>query len=137
MTTVAPRFSLPHALLTLLAALIAATCPGCVAGLAAVGGAGAVAYAAGDVQRTYVYPMDVVWNASLDALAASEVPVTDWAKDQLKARIEARTATGDKIKIELANQGGATSLNIRVNTFGNKQTSSAILREIDRRLNHS
>ncbi len=126
-----------YAHLVLFATLTALTCSGCAAGVAALAGAGAAAYVVGDVKRTYPCPIDVAWNASLNALAATEVPVVDAAKDQLKARIEARTATGDKIKIVLASQGPVTTLSIRVNTFGNKQLSAAVLREIDRQLDET
>ena len=124
-----------YAHLILFATLTVLTCSGCAVGVAALAGAGAAAYVVGDVKRTYPCPIDVAWDASLSALAAAEVPVVDAAKDQLKARIEAQTATGDKIKIVLASQGPVTTLSIRVNTFGNKQLSAAVLREIDRQLN--
>jgi uncharacterized protein DUF3568 len=113
------------------AALSLSVCSGCAVGLAAAGAGGTIAYVKGNVEHTYPYPIDLVWDASMGAMAASEVPVTDSGKDQLTAKIEGRTATGDKIKIVMASQGSVTTLKIRVNTFGNKRMSNALLRQIN------
>lgn len=103
---------------------------GCVA-LAITGGATGLAYATGVVQRTYSQPIDVVWVAALSALEELELPKGYQDKDQLKGRIERYTATGDRIEIKLTNRGAFTDLSLRVNTFGNKPMSLAIVNKID------
>jgi hypothetical protein len=134
MRIVARRFSLHTISLLGIAALSLSVYSGCAVGLAAAGAGGTVAYVKGDIEQTFPYPIDLVWDAGLEAMAESEVPVTASGKDQLTAQIEGRTATGDKIKIVMAAQGSVTTLKIRVNTFGNKQISVALLSQIDRRL---
>ncbi len=127
-------------LLGSLLAIFLAISSGCALGIAALGvgaGAGAVAYSRGDTQRNYPYPIDLVFDASMAALAQSEVSVGNYAKDQLKGQIEANTATGDKIKIVMASQGNVTTVSVRVNTFGNKHISSTIVQKIDTNIQYA
>ncbi len=106
---------------------------GCVA-LAVGGGAAGLAYATGSVQRMYPHPVGDVWDATLAALDELELPKGMQVKDQLKARIERYTATGDRVLVKLASRGTFTELTLRVNAFGNKQMSLAILRKIEAHL---
>lgn len=124
--------------LLLLAVSVTVTSSGCVLALAgaAAAGAGAVAYVKADVEQTYPYPMDVVWEATLMTLAESELQAVPQARDQISGQIDALTATGDKINIVLAAQGSATKLSLRVNTFGNKEISTAVLQKIGWHLEH-
>ena len=124
--------------LLLFAVSVMVTSSGCVLALAgaAAAGAGAVAYAKADVEQTYPYPMDIVWDTTLMALAESELQAVPQARDQISGHIDALTATGDKIKIVLASQGSATKLSLRVNTFGNKEISTAVLQRIGWHLEH-
>ncbi|MFW6125119.1 MAG: DUF3568 family protein [Pirellulales bacterium] len=128
--------SAKRAALACCAAAVAACLSGCVAAAVAGGAAGAagVAYVRGDVERTYPYPIDTVAQATHLALAELELPVTHAAKDQLKGHIEARTATGDRIQVRLQGQGAVTELRLRVNTFGDKTMSSAVIAKIDQYL---
>ena len=121
-------------------AVMMAVSSGCALGVAVLGvgaGAGAVAYTRGDTERNYPYPIDLVFDASMAALAQSEVSIGNYAKDQLKGQIEANTATGDKIKIILASQGNVTTVSVRVNTFGNKHISSTIAQKIDTNIQYA
>lgn len=120
---------------TLLLVVTSISCSGCVLGILAAGaGAGAYVYATGDVERTYPYPIDVVWDASMASLAQLELRIVSASKDQLSGRVDAYTATGDRILLVLDGQGEVTSISVRVNTFGNKSMSAAILHQVDSRL---
>ncbi len=125
-------------LLLVLVALTLVPSSGCVLALAgaAAAGAGAIAYSKGDVEQHYPYPLEVVWEASLAALAESELYAVPSARDQLSARIDATTATGDKIKLVLTAQGSTTHLNLRVNTFGDTQLSAELLQRIAAHIEH-
>jgi hypothetical protein len=120
--------------LWLLIAVAVGPSSGCALVAAGAVGAGGYAYARGDVDRAYPYAMDPVWNATLMAVAESELAITHQAKDQLTGRIDAQTATGDRVKIVLGNQGSITNVNVRVNTFGNKRMSTALLARIESHL---
>ena len=104
---------------------------GCVALAVGGGAATGLAYAAGAMQRTYSHQIDVVWAATLAALDELELPKGYQVKDQLKGKIERHTATGDRIEIKLTNRGAFTDLSLRVNTFGSKPMSLAIIHKID------
>jgi hypothetical protein len=103
----------------------------------AAAGAGGVAYAKGNKKRTYAHSMDDVSQATLNALAELELNVAHADHDQLKGRIDAYTATGDHVKIELESLGAATELAVRVNTFGDKSMSHMILEKVDQYLPQS
>ncbi len=120
--------------LLILAAMVLPCSGGCVWVVAGLAGAGGAAYVMGDAERLYPYPIDTVWAASLDALAETGVAVTYHGRDQLTGRIEARTATNQRIKIHLTALGDSTEVKIRVNTFGDEQITSAIVGRIDSRL---
>jgi Protein of unknown function (DUF3568) len=117
------------------AVAVCATAAGCLAAAAAVGG-GAVgaAYVLGDVERTYPYPLDVVWGAAQTAMAELELPPGFDSKDALKARIDRRTATGDRIRLTLTARGQFTKLVLRVNTFGDRSMSQVIVNRIESHL---
>jgi hypothetical protein len=127
--------------LGVLLVLLSMTCvaAGCVA--LAIGGAAAGAgggdYAKVNKKRTYNDSMDDVSQAALNALAELELNVAHADHDQLKGRIDAYTATGDHVKINLENLGQATELAIRVNTFGDNSMSHMILDKIDQYLPQS
>lgn len=106
---------------------------GCLA-VALGGGAVGAAYVLGDIERTYPYPLDVVWAATDATLAELQLPPGFDSKDQLKARFDRRTATGDRIRITLAARGSFTKLNLRVNTFGDKSMSHVIIHGIESHL---
>jgi len=109
-----------------------ASASGCVAVAAgAAAGVAGVAYARGDLERSYPYPMDVVWEASLSALAEVEMEITSADKDQLTAEIKARSATGKRITIKLKSDGQVTDLDLRVNVFGDADLSETILVRIE------
>lgn len=121
---------------SVLTVFVCITCCGCAAlvlGGAAAGAAG-VAYAHGDIERMYPYPIDVVWNATLSALGELQLQIAYHERDQLTAEIKAFTAAGDKVKVEMESHGPATELELRVNTFGNRSLEIAIMSKIDQYL---
>ena len=109
------------------------TAGGCLA-VALGGGAVGAAYVLGDVERTYPYPLDVVWAATETALAELQLPSTFDSKDQLTARFDRRTAAGDRIRIHLTSRGQFTRMSLRVNTFGDKSMSHVIVSRIESHL---
>jgi hypothetical protein len=113
--------------------VVCVTAGGCLA-VALGGGAVGAAYVLGDIERTYPYPLDVVWAATEATLAELQLPPGFDSKDQLKARFDRRTATGDRIRITLAARGSFTKLNLRVNTFGDKSMSHVIVHGIESHL---
>lgn len=119
-------------LLLLLALPAGSGCTVLLAGAAA--GIGGAAYAKGDVERTYPHPVDIVWNATMAALAEAGVVVSDQAVDQFGGRIEAWSANHDRIRITLAARGAATELKLRVNCFGKKQITAPLIQSIEARL---
>ena len=113
--------------------VVCAPAGGCLA-VALGGGAVGAAYVLGDIERTYPYPLDVVWAATEATLAELQLPPGMDSKDQLKARFDRRTATGDRIHITLAARGSFTKLKLRVNTFGDKSISHVIVHGIESHL---
>ena len=113
--------------------VVCVTAGGCLA-VALGGGAVGAAYVLGDIERTYPYPLDVVWAATEATLAELQLPPGFDSKDQLKARFDRRTATGDRIRITLAARGSFTKLTLRVNTFGDKSMSHVIVHGIESHL---
>lgn len=95
------------------------------------GGAAAVAYAMGDVERTYPYPIEAVYPAALAAADELGLAPGFERQDGLKARIERYTATGDRVRITLTGRGPVTEVSVRVNTFGNKAMSRAVAQRIE------
>ena len=67
---------------------VAVTTTGCVAAAGGAAGAAGLAYATGKIDRTYPYPLDVVWEASDSALTELELTPGQKAKDQLKGHME-------------------------------------------------
>ncbi|HUG89381.1 MAG TPA: DUF3568 family protein [Planctomycetaceae bacterium] len=117
----------------LIGVAVCATAGGCLA-VALGGGAVGAAYVLGDIDRTYAYPLDVVWSATHAALAELQLPPGFDSKDQLKAHFDRRTATGDRIRITLSSRGPVTKLSLRVNTFGDKSMSHVIVSRIESHL---
>ena len=112
---------------------LSVTSAGCVA-LAIGGGYAGFEYATGSVTRTYPHSIDVLWTAGLAAFDELELKRSYQLKDQLKGHIERHTATGDRINLRFTNRGAFTDLTLRVNTFGDKEMSLAIIHKIEQLL---
>jgi hypothetical protein len=120
-------------LLGLISVSIVVTASGCLA-VALGGGAVGAAYVLGDIDRTYPFPLEIVWSATETALAELQLPPGFDSKDQLTAQFDRRTATGDRIRITLASRGQFTKLSLRVNTFGDRSMSQVIVGRIESHL---
>lgn len=105
---------------------------GCVAVVAGGAvGAGGYAYVAGELKATENASMDRVWSATQKAVADLKFFPTSTAKDELEAKLEARTGTDRSVTLRLKSLAdGATEVRVRVDTFGNKEISERILERI-------
>jgi Protein of unknown function (DUF3568) len=128
------RFLQIHSLGRLLAILwlgiTLAGLSGCLA--AAVGaGAGAVAYARGDLEATLGNDYQLVVDTTRDVLKELEFAPVSENKDALNAIFVARTAMDKKVEITITNSGKKlTSIKIRVGFFGDEKLSMAIFDKI-------
>lgn len=134
-----PASFLPQRRLRCLPVVLLIACAGssgCAAAAVGALGAGAagVAYAVGDVERTYPYPLGSVWDASQVALAELQIAPGFDVQDEFKGRIDRRTSTGDRVRITLARRGEFTDVKVRVNTFGDKWMSQHVAQTIERHL---
>lgn len=104
---------------------------GCTLVAAGAAGGATYAYTKGDSDQTYPYPMDTVWNACLKSLTDSGLAINSASKDQLKGQIDASMINGDRVKVKLSSSGTATLVNLRVNTFGDRTTQTALVEKIN------
>lgn len=108
---------------------------GCVVAAVGAGAAGTVAYIRGDLEAVESAPIETVYKAVIDAMEELELAVITKTRDALSAEIVARDASDKKIKIKLkATTDKATSLSIRVGTFGSQTKSQLIYRKIKEKL---
>ncbi len=110
---------------------------GCAAVLLAGAGAGigTYAYVKGELQREYNASLDHTWAATVQSLKSLEVQVVDTQKDQFGGKIEAKLWDGRPVKLTLEPKGsGSTLVGIRVGTFGDRDTSERIGKEIEKRV---
>ena len=113
----------------------AASLSGCVVAAVGAGVVGTVAYVTGDLEAVEARKLDVVYDATLEAMKALDLHVTKQTRDSLSAVIVARDAQDKKITIKLnAAASEVTELSIRVGAFGNEEKSRLIYKEIRRNL---
>jgi hypothetical protein len=120
---------------------------GCIA--AAVGGAAAAgglgyAYYSGLLERNYIGPTQQVFLATRKALETLHLPVSQETIEVSKAHLEAKTSDGGRIRIWLEpvqrkpiSVSVITKVSIRVDLFGDRETSRLIFDEIDKQLGPS
>jgi hypothetical protein len=126
-------------LVTVLLALLALANCSCllVAAGTAAGAAGGIAYANGKVSATYfAYPNDV-WMATRQGLTDLGMPLMKESFDGFKGSLESKTAEGDKVYVTLECvspptlvEGAFTRLSIRIASFGDRDQSERIFRQI-------
>lgn len=119
------------ACLWLTAALLLTAGSGCAAVAVCGAAVGGLVYLNGEQERTYPYPMEIVWAATQAALDELELSPGYQAKDRLRGEIKRYTATGDRVRIVMSGYETSTDLKLRINTFGNKAMSRSILRRVD------
>jgi hypothetical protein len=119
------------ACLCLSAALLLTAGSGCAAVAVCGAAVGGLVYLNGEQERTYPYPMEIVWAATQAALDELELSPGYQAKDRLRGEIKRYTATGDRVRIVMSGYETSTDLKLRINTFGDKAMSRSILRRVD------
>lgn len=133
--------------LALLIAVLPIVGTGCiaaaVAGTAAAGGIG-YAYYKGLLERHYVGPVEPVYRATKTALESLKLPITHEHMEGSKAHIESRTSDGGRIRLWLDPIAGRiptepvlTRISIRIDTFGDRETSRLIFDAIDKQVGPS
>jgi hypothetical protein len=96
-----------------------------------VGAAGTIAYVRGDLEAVESESIDVVYEATLQAVEELGLNVTKKLKDALSATIVARDAQDKKITIRLKTTAEETTkLSIRIGVFGNETKSRLIYQKI-------
>ena len=99
-------------------------------------GTDAAAYSGGILRAVASKDMTTVYNASVKALEALEVDITDKAKDVFSAKVVGKAADGKKIVITIKpGDGDLTKFSIKVGSYGNNSRSLRIYDEIQKRLN--
>jgi hypothetical protein len=115
-------------------AFIAVFSSGCIL-VAAGAGAGAVAYARGELEGRVDGEFEEVVVAARAAVTELEFARVGETKEATKAVLISRTPLDKKVEITLANSGNElTSIKIRIGMFGDEQLSRDILDRIKARL---
>jgi len=116
-------------LLTLAGALQG--CPMILMGVGATGGVAGTTYAKGEVEQVHAAPYNTVWDATLHALRTMHVAVSETQKDQISAKAVGAGLDGTSVTVTvLPVTRDATSVRIRVGTFGDRPASERIQGEI-------
>ena len=103
--------------------------------LGGAGGAAGYAYVKGEYEKSYPYPIAQSLPAVRAAVQEAGLPAPIEAADALGAKLESRTAQGDKVTITLEPKGTAvTNVRVRVGVFGDEDASRLILSRIDQLL---
>lgn len=119
-------------IVTVVLAMLALTInSGCVAVVAASGGATAVAWVRGELRASLSANYDNTVKATNQAIQQLGFAKISEERDALKAVIVARTAGDKKIKIVVDRIGDTvTNVNIRVGIFGDERISLTLLDKI-------
>ena len=118
------------AMLTLSGMLLSS---GCI--VAAVGAAGGVLYAKGDLESTLNATPAKIAAATEKAFAELKITKTSAASSDLDAEIIGRTTSDKKVTIKSKAKGeNISSISIRVGTFGDEDTSQAIFQKIKKNM---
>lgn len=105
--------------------------------LAAGAGAGAGGYAwyKGELVRNFERPLGATYAAAQKAVKGMGLAIEDKAKGPFEAKVESKLAGGKKVQIKIKKLSSKTSeVSIRVGTFGDKEKSDHIMRQIEKRL---
>lgn len=119
--------------LMLLLALVGALqgCPMILMGAGATGGVAGTTYAKGEVEQVHAAPYNTVWDATLHALRTMNVAVSETQKDQISAKAVGVGLDGTSVTVTvLPVTRDATSVRVRVGTFGDRPASERIQGEI-------
>ncbi len=91
-----------------------------------------VVYNQGTLQYVAPHTLEESWDASQEALKQLEFVVTDSAKDALSARLDAKTAKDEDVKVRLERRGEKeTSISVKVGILGDESLSLIVLEKIE------
>lgn len=107
-------------------------CPMILIGVVgATGGVAGTTYAKGEVEQVHAAPYNTVWDATLHALRTMHVAVSETQKDQISAKAVGAELDGTSVTVTvLPVTRNATSVRVRVGTFGDRPASERIQGEI-------
>jgi len=97
----------------------------------AAGGAAGVAYAKGELEQVHAASYDRVWDATLRALRALNIAVSQTQKDQISAKATGAKADGTAVVVTvLPVTKDSTSVRVRIGTLGDQSESERIQGQI-------
>ena len=100
-------------------------------GVGATGGVAGTTYANGELEQVHVAPYNTVWGATLSALRAMNVTVSETQKDQISAKAVGTKSDGTFVVVTvLPVTKDTTSVRVRIGTFGDQPASEQIQGEI-------
>lgn len=106
-------------------------CPVILMGVGATGGAVGVAYANGELEQVHAAPYNTVWDATLRALRAMNVALSETQKDQISAKAVGEKSDGALVVVTvLPVTKDTTSVRVRIGTLGDRPGSEQIQGEI-------
>jgi hypothetical protein len=101
----------------------------------AAAGAGSYAYVKGELRATEAVSLENAYQAAQQAMNDLEFTVANKQKDAFYAEINARRASGKKIKVKFDKESNSlTRIKIRVGTFGDESMSHKILERIKKHI---
>jgi hypothetical protein len=108
---------------------------GCVAAVAAAGGAGGYVWSRGKLSFTTSHDIDSCHDAAISALTSLDIKITGDTTDSMAGRIKGETATGEDVTVDLEPQSiRVTKIDIRVGFWGNEGQARKIADKINQRL---
>ena len=108
---------------------------GCVAAVAAAGGAGGYAWSRGKLSFTAPHDINTCHDAAISALTALDIKVTGDTTDSVAGRIKGLTALGEDVTVDLEPQSiRITKMDVRVGFWGNEAQARLIADKINARL---
>jgi hypothetical protein len=108
---------------------------GCVAAVAAAGGAGGYAWSRGKLSFTTPNDITKCHKAAISGLAELDIRIVGDTTDTLTGRIKGETATGEDVTVDLESQTiRITKIDIRVGFWGNREQAELIADKILKRL---
>ncbi len=104
--------------------------------VAGAAGAAGLIYVKGEGKTTFPHDVETVFNAAVPALEEDmKVQVLDKAYDLTSARIDARRADGNNVKVRLHfEETNVTQVRVRVGTVGDKKWTQIFFGKLEGRL---
>lgn len=100
-------------------------------GAGAGAGAGTVAYIKGELEQAHGAGYERVWEASLSSLKQLGIKIINTEKDAISGTIKAARSDGTPVTVKVAPMNSkSTSVKVRVGTFGDREASEIIQKQI-------